>query len=138
VANSSMERVVVSINPMFSCFIKASESLTSVSQFLSDAYSLFGRLSFRIRLNRSGRIVSPNILCRNSSRFEGRVIRSKSSGIRGKLAALMPNCIPRYKQVGVFPHLDTPTRITSAVFSSFVDCPSSEASAKLTASIRFK
>ncbi|MNR22219.1 hypothetical protein D3C85_1391600 [compost metagenome] len=52
------------------------------------------------------------------------------------MAALMPYCSARYRQVGVLPERDTPIRITSASARSFSFTPSSWLSEKFTASMR--
>src|SRR5712691_5790656 len=55
----------------------------------------------------------------------------------GQFAARIPNCSDKYRLVGVLPLRDTPTRITSAVPRSLDEAPSSWASAKLIASMRW-
>src|SRR5690606_23696208 len=102
------------------------------------AYLLLGRRSWRTSARRSGWIDRPNSLARYGATVEGRVPRSKSSGVRGKLAALIAYCMARYRLVGVFPQRDTPTRITSAWSSWLMNCPSSCARLKLMASIRLR
>src|SRR5690625_3937069 len=133
---SSIERLVVDSHGMPSMRIKRSAAVTSYMLCSSEAYSLFGRRSWRTSAKRSGWIDRPKRFLRYGAKVEGSVPRSKSSGIRGKLATLTAYCIAKYRLVGVLPQRDTPMRMTSAWSKPLTNSPSSWAKLKLMASMR--
>src|SRR5690625_3576042 len=133
---SSMERLVVDNQGIPSMRISRSASVTSYMLCSREAYVLLGRRSLRTSDKRSGWIDRPNSFFRYGPSVEGRVPRSKSSGIKGKLATLTAYCMARYRLVGVLPQRETPMSMTSAWSSPLTNCPSSWARLKLMASMR--
>src|SRR5699024_11982131 len=102
--------------------------------YLCNSYYSSSLHSFPTR--RSSDLDRPNSFSRYGAKVEGSVPRSKSSGIRGKLATFTAYCMAKYKLVGVLPQRETPIRMTSAWSRPLTNCQSSCAKLKLIASMR--
>src|SRR5690625_3331345 len=131
-----MERFVVDNQGIPSIRIRRSASVISYMLCSNEAYVLLGRRSLRTSAKRSGWIDRPNSFFLYGAKVDGRVPRSKSSGLSTILSTLTAYCMARYMFVGLLPQRETPTNMTSAWYKPLTNWPSSWAKLKLIASIR--
>src|SRR5690625_5632284 len=131
-----MERFVVDNQGIPSIRIMLSDTVFSYMLCTNEEYVLYGRRTLRTSAKRSGWIDRPNSFFLYGAKVDGRVPRSKSSGISGKLATLTAYCMARYRLVGVLPQRETPTNMTSAWSKPLTNWPSSWAKLKLSSEER--